>query len=225
MSTQTIDYLHIPIYPISVASHHILLSASTARSWVSGRSYPTQDGEKQSKPLLRLADPKNKRASFTNLVELFMIKAITKQYAVPLREIRAALEYLKKESDIPHPLAHYSLQTDGKYILVEHFGGLVNASRWGQREMADLINPYVDRIRWENDLAVGLSPVLRRETSDAVFIDPTIKGGRPCVKGTGITTVSIADRWSAGETYEEIAADFGIDLHFVEEAIRFEKAS
>jgi uncharacterized protein (DUF433 family) len=225
MSAQIIDYLNIPIYPISVASHHLMLSFSTARSWVSGRSYETQGGKRHSKPLLSLADPRNKRASFTNLVELFMIQAIRQQYNVPMQEIRRAINYLKKQTDYPHPLAHSSLKTDGKYILVDQFDGLINASRGGQVEMADLIDPYVNRIRWAEDLAVGLSPFLRREQSDAVYIDPKIKGGRPCVKGTGITTTTLADRWAAGETYQEIASDFGLESYLVEEAIRFEKAS
>lgn len=154
-----------------------------------------------------------------------MIQAIRKQYEVPMNEIRNALQYMKSELKIQHPLAHSSLQTDGKYLLVEKFDNLINASKWGQYEAVDIISRYVERIEWNGELAVGLSPILRRAQSDAVYIDPTIRGGRPCVKGTGITTISLADRWSAGESYQEIAVDFGIDLYLVEEAIRFEKAS
>lgn len=225
MKSNTIDYLRVPIYPISAAAHHIMLPVSTARSWIAGRKYPTQSGQKSFKALLELADPKNKRASFTNLVELFMIQAIRTQYNVPLYEIRRALDFLKNRLQIEHPLASKKLQTDGKYILIESFGHLLNASKYGQHEMPEIIQPYLDRIEWENDLAVKLSPFLKREDSDAVCIDPTIKGGRPCVKGTGITTVVLADRWSAGETYREIAMDFSLDIQLVEEAIRFEKAN
>jgi len=225
MNVHAIDYLHLPIYPISAASHHIMLPVSTARSWVAGRMYPTKSGRKSFKPLLTLADPKNKRASFTNLVELFMIQAIRTQYNVPLPQIRLALDFLKTELKIERPLASKALQTDGKYILVDYFGDLLNASRWGQHEMAEVIQPYLDRIDWENELAVRLAPFLRREDSDAIIIDPKVKGGRPCVKGTGITTVALVDRWEAGETHQEIAEDFRIDIRLVEEAIRFEKAS
>ncbi len=225
MISTAIDYLNIPIYPISVASHHILLPNSTARSWVSGRPYKTKGGKQKFNPLLTLADPENKRASFTNLVELFMIQAIRSQFNVPMPEIRKALDYLKKELDLDHPLAHHSLQTDGKSILVKQFGGLVNASRYGQHEMGPLIEPYLSRIIWEKEYAVKLSPFLRRHDSDAVIIDPRIKGGRPCVKGTATPTIVIADRWSAGETYKELATDFNLDINLIEEAIRFEQAS
>lgn len=225
MKTTPIDYLHTPIYPIRTAANHIMLPVSTARSWIAGRTYPTQGGRKSFKALLELADPGNKRASFTNLVELFMIQAIRTQYEVPLHEIRRALDFLKNRLNIEHPLASRKLQTDGKYILVESLGHLLNASKYGQHEMADVIQPYLDRIEWDDDLAVKLAPFLRRADSDAVCIDPMVKGGRPCVKGTGIPTVVLADRWVAGETYQEIAKDFGIDKRLVEEAIRFEKAN
>ena len=64
---------------------------------------------------------------------------------------------------------------------------------------------------------------LRLQPNSAVVIDPRIQFGRPCLTGTGITTSIIAERFAAGETIAEIAADYDREAADVEEAIRYER--
>jgi uncharacterized protein (DUF433 family) len=46
--------------------------------------------------------------------------------------------------------------------------------------------------------------------------------GRPVLLGTGVTTLSIAERFDAGESIEDLAADYGRPRGEIEEAIRCE---
>ncbi len=68
----------------------------------------------------------------------------------------------------------------------------------------------------------GLTVTVRQEVADAVqralaylesrdrwiASDPEIKGGAPVIAGTRISAYSVADRVAAGDTVEEIAAEF-----------------
>ena len=55
-----------------------------------------------------------------------------------------------------------------------------------------------------------------------VVIDPRVAFGRPTLSGTGVTTLSIAERFDAGESIEALAVDYGRTRDEVEEAIRCE---
>jgi len=46
--------------------------------------------------------------------------------------------------------------------------------------------------------------------------------GRACVKGTGIQTAVIYDRWVAGESVVAIAQDYGLGRTAIEQAIVYE---
>ena len=52
--------------------------------------------------------------------------------------------------------------------------------------------------------------------------NPSIAGGLPIVRGTGLLTEDLADRFVAGESIAEIVADYPITPEEVERAIRFE---
>jgi uncharacterized protein (DUF433 family) len=58
-----------------------------------------------------------------------------------------------------------------------------------------------------------------------VAIDPRVQFGRPCVSGTGVPTDVLHERFLAGEGIEEIASDYGLEVHQVEAAIRYEHRS
>ena len=103
--------------------------------------------------------------------------------------------------------------------------------------MREILEALLKRIeRDERGLAVRLYPFSRRPTVVApehtlpllkdsprlVVIDPRVGFGRPVLAGTGITTLTIAERFDAGESIEELAADYGRSREEIEEAIRCE---
>ena len=54
-----------------------------------------------------------------------------------------------------------------------------------------------------------------------IMIDPGIAFGKPCLKRLGVKTDIIADRFLAGETIEDLTADYGAQPEEIQEAIRW----
>jgi uncharacterized protein (DUF433 family) len=72
---------------------------------------------------------------------------------------------------------------------------------------------------------IRLYPYTRIETGHepcVVMIDPLVSFGRPVLTGTGSPTSVVAERFTAGESVEDLARDYGRDGAEIEEAIRFE---
>ncbi len=208
----------LPAYTPLAVAHHLRLPIGTVRYWALGRDH--------HKPVIELADPKNRLLSFENLVEIHVLSAITRQYGVKLSAVRAAVTYLKAGLHSRRPLLEERMLTDGKSLLVEKYGTYVNASHGGQLGMREVLSIYMERIeRDRGKQPVSLSPFTREGATDdprRVTIDPRIQFGRPCISGTGIPTFEVASRFNAGESYRDLAADFGRDETDIEEAVRYE---
>jgi uncharacterized protein (DUF433 family) len=58
-----------------------------------------------------------------------------------------------------------------------------------------------------------------------IAIDPAVAFGRPVIAGSRVPTVEIFERFIAGESPDEIAADFGRTVEEVHEAIRCENTA
>lgn len=58
-----------------------------------------------------------------------------------------------------------------------------------------------------------------------IVIDPRIAFGRPVVVRVGVSTSAIAERIDAGETVENIAADYDLGPSEVEQAALYERAA
>lgn len=177
--------------------------------------------------VIDIADPKGKRLSFENLVEVHVLAGIRRQHKISLQEVRKAIEFMRKRLDVNHPLAHQQMLTDGKSLFVEKYGNLVSVSKAGQMELEKLVETYVRRIEHDrtSGSAIRLFPFTSKTIENAprsIVIDPRIQFGRPCLAGTGIPTAEIADRCRAGESIASIAADFERTPLDVEEALRFE---
>lgn len=72
---------------------------------------------------------------------------------------------------------------------------------------------------------VRLYPFTRRrelEEPKAIVIDPEVSFAKPVLVGTGILTATVAERYKAGESVEELVADYDMKQKEIEEGIRFE---
>ena len=191
-----------------------------------GRKYPTANGPRTFEPVILIADPEDSLLSFRNLVEVHVLSAIRRKHRVRLQDVRDALNYLRAHLRSQHPLADREMHTDGINLFIEEWGKLVNISREGQLAIRAVLADHLDRIdRNPEGIAVRLFPFSGRPEQRAVVIDPRIKYGRPCISGTGIPTDIVAGRFTAGDTIEEIAEDYGRPPRQIEEAIRFENAA
>lgn len=199
--------------------------------WIFGQAYPTAGGAKRSRPIIAVAAAPPPRLSFVNMVEAHVLSAIRYHHGLSLPTVRRAVEYLTREFGSSHPLAEEQFQTDGVNLFVERLG-LLNVSAPGQFAMREILSALLRRIdRDEHGLAIRLYPFSRRpspvaqalaESPRLIVIDPRIGFGRPVLSGTGVTTLSIAERFDAGESIEALATDYSRPREEIEEAIRCE---
>lgn len=228
------DPRELPAYTVPDAAHLAGVPAATLRSWVSGRTYPTQAGVQLFKPVIERPVANTPLLSFVNVIEAHVLAAIRRHHNVPLQNVRLALDYVRERFDSPHPLAEQAFETNGVDLFVRQFGTIINVSRKGQIAMKDMIEAHLERIEHDSQgRALKLFPfVRRRDDLDAeqmkaqpkfIVVDPRVSFGRPVLSGTGIPTLAIADRFQAGESLLSIAADYDSDPEHIEEALRYER--
>lgn len=214
------------MYSVAEAAQYVRIPPSTLRSWVLGRTYPTKAGDQRFEPLIQIADPANRQFSFYDLVEAHVLSAIRGKYGLRLTQVRKALDYLQGSRPQRHPLAAWEFATDGVDLFVEAYGRLVNASKQGQIGMKDILHQWLRRIdRDSANTAVQFYPFTRSGTDEqpkVVVIDSRISFGRPVMRGTGIRTEVVWERYMAGESTAELADDYGLEPSKIEEAIRAE---
>jgi uncharacterized protein (DUF433 family) len=164
--------------------------------------------------------------SFINLIESHVLDAVRREFNIAFPVIRSAISYLRREFKSDHPLAEQKIETDGRDLFIRSFDKLIAASKAGQLAMPELIGSYLKRIEWdEHGLARRLYPFTRKRSADeprVIVIDPRISFGRPVLKGTGIRTALVAERYKAGESIQELSKDYGRERLDIEEAIRCE---
>lgn len=220
------DPRDIPTYSISDAAKYLRIPSGTIRSWTVGRHYPISNGSNFFKPLIVTKDLKPRLLSFTNLVEIHVLRAIRKHHKIQLDKVRIALDYIDEQFQVSHPLARERFRTDGVDLFIERYGSLINASKCGQTDMKDAFNAHLERIEPDDTgLAIKLYPFTRSHEEDnprIVVIDPRIAFGRLAIADTGIATSILAERYQAGDSIEDLAYDYDCDRLKIEEAIRCE---
>lgn len=240
------DLLDTPAYGISDAARYLLLAVATLRSWVVGRNYPTKRrGKRRFEPLIEIAAPG--LLSFRNLAEAHILATLRRDHHVNMKAVRNAVNHMKEKLGDRHPLVNPNMRTDGVSIFLKWYTGALADSRirassqensfglspWaledvsgsGQWALGDILEGSLRRLDWESFGPVRLFPFTRRgEFSEPklVVIDPAISFGKPVLVGTGISTSTIAERYKAGESIEELARDYDRDSSEIQEAIRCE---
>lgn len=197
---------------------------STLRTWFKGRSYPTSGGTRRSPNLLTPAA--DDALSFQNLVQAHVVQGIRKHYHIPMHQVRRALTYLHEYVGNLDLLASNKFYHDGEHLLLDIEDRLISLSERGQTVSEPILRQYLSRIDYAGD---GFARRLRpfhytptgRHEPQHIIIDPTIAFGKPCLKRLGVKTDIIADRFLAGETIEDLAADYGAQPEEIQEAIRW----
>jgi uncharacterized protein (DUF433 family) len=226
----------IPAYNSFDAAHYLRMPENTIRNWAFGYMVPTRaGGQRQTKPLIQVADRAGHAFSFFNLVELHVLRALRREYRVEMIKIRRAIEFLQERLNCERPLITEEMETDGTNIFVTKVGKLINVSAEGQLAMKELLHAYLRRIdRDEHGIALRLFPFTsgRELTPDGtsaaprvIAIDPAVAYGRPVIVGSRVPTTEVFQRFNAGESPDELAADFGRTTAEILEAVRCENAA
>lgn len=222
------DLRQHPAYAISEAAGYLRLPVSTLRSWVLGQRYYDVNREaKLFKPVIGIADAKNRQLSFINLVEAFVLAGIRREYEVPLPKVRKALDYVKRVFGTRQPLAEEQFETDGADLFVEKYRALIGASQDGQLQMREIIRDRLRRVRRDPKglpEKIILFPAAAGDKRGAdVIIDPKRSFGRPVLDRLGVRTVVVFERFMAGDNIEILARDYAVPPQAIQDAIRCER--
>lgn len=212
----------VPLYSIAAAAGHLRLPSSTVHWWARGRP-------QQGYPPV-IAGESTDLLSFNDLIELYVVKALTRGRNVPLKAVRRAVEYAASEMDVDRVLLSNELFTFGDKLLIRHLGAIVDISRSGQLALEQVVESYMERIeRSEVGLPIMLHPGFTSETKVdhryPVSVSPLVAFGSPTLTGTGIKTTVVAARVDSGETPAEVAKDYGVPESLVMNALVFENAA
>jgi uncharacterized protein (DUF433 family) len=218
-----------PAYTLAEATRYLRLPAATLRSWVLGRQYPTAEGRADFPPLLRPASRKPPWLSFSNLIEAHVLRSLRTEHGVPVKALRGALAYAEKTLGIDRLLLRPELRTDAGRVFLDRYGELIELTASGQLAMRRLFDEHLKRIEWDSSrFPVRLYPFLSASAPSAerpIVIDPRIAFGRPVVVSKGISTSTIAERVDAGESVNDIAADYDLAESDIEQAVVYERAA
>ncbi len=218
------DIRHMPLYSPAEAARFLRLPPSTVRAWAFGQRYKVKDEARRFQPVINAADPKARRLSFVNLVELLVLAAIRKGHGVELKQVRSAVDFLRKRYPSNHPLADNEFQTNGIDLFIEKYGSLLNISQDGQIAIKEVIQQYLRLVdRDPSGVPFKLHLPRRPGAPDplaAVVIDPERGFGRPVLDGRGIRTEVIWERFQAGESIASLAQDYGLEPAVIEDILR-----
>ncbi len=106
-----------PLYGIQEAARYVRANPQALRTWVMGAE------SRRLPPVLTPADLHDaEKLSFINLIEAHMLVALRVTHRISMPKVRAAVEWLKKETGSQHPLAECQIETDGISVFVRHLG-------------------------------------------------------------------------------------------------------
>lgn len=145
---------------------------------------------------------------------------------IPLRSIRNAILYLQKAHPSEHPLLSKEFYTDGLDLFIKGMDDTENLSRQGQLGFKPILDLFLHRIEFDEKFRPKkVWPLVKgqEESDKVVSMVFGVSAGRPTVDGTGVPVVMLWQRNQAGESEEELADDYDIDVVKVKKAIEYIK--
>ena len=216
-------------YTLAEAARYVRVAPATLRSWTLGRGYATAGGARRFRPLIHPPSQRESILSFNNLIEAHVLRSLRTDHGVPLHAVRQALQYAEHALKIDRLLLRGDLLTDAGQLFLDRYGELLNLSASGQLAMRRLFQEHLKRVDWDKwQFPVRLFPFVTTERTVAdrpIAIDANVAFGRPIVLKAGVATRAIVDRIDAGESVEDLAADYGLTGGEVEEAVLYERAA
>lgn len=228
--TKDVDFdRDVAAYTLAEAARYVRLPVATLRSWVLGRRYPTAGGSGDFPPLIRLASREPPWLSFSNLIEAHVLRSLRTEHGVPVKALRSALAYAEKSLGIDRLLLRPELRANAGKVFLDRYGELIEITASGQLAMRRLLAEHLKRVEWDSSrFPVRLYPFLSAAAPSGerpIVIDPRIAFGRPVVLRKGISTSTIAERVDAGESVDDLAADYGLGPLEIEQAVVYERAA
>ena len=219
------DPRDLAAYTVAEAARYVRIPAPTLRAWVAGQSYAQHSGRPPFRTLITAPENNPPRLTFNNLIETYTLRALRTKHAVSIQAARRAIDFAEQYYNIHRLLLHPKLRTSAGDLFLEKYREFVNLNQSGQLVIEKLFNNYLKRIELDGFYLPARLYPFDNDIDKTIVIDPQVAFGRPFIARRGISTAAIVDRVNSGESYNEIAADYGLDPTEVEEALFYEQAA
>ncbi|OBB20746.1 hypothetical protein A5761_04385 [Mycolicibacterium setense] len=212
------------VYVYAEVDRLIGLHGGTARRWINGYAR----GGVVYEPILRVEPRDTPWVTWGEFVEARMLAEFRDRDKVRTSRLREAVTSLRRVYQIDYPLAHLKPYLDVQGHDITMTGaevGLADAQvvvRTWQRLLGDA--------KWLADVAVlhnddAGHAVFSQLPADRDFPDIVINPGRlsgqPTFNGSRVSPVTIAGMAKGGVAHEDLAADYGLSLQQVQQAIDY----
>lgn len=233
MANDAPDRFTTPIYNAREAALYLGVPTTTFESWAKGysRRFPDRPEVRGAPVVTRLQPRRRGEASipFVGLAEGLVLTAIRRS-GVSLQRVRPALERLQAEIGLEHALASRKLYTDGAEVLYEfarregdtpegHDARQLVVVRNNQGVFTDLVQDYLQRVEFGSDGYVQVIRLPHYSEAD-VLADPRRSFGQPIFSAGGARVEDVLGLFRAGESLATVAAEFGVPMEHVEDALR-----
>jgi uncharacterized protein (DUF433 family) len=207
------------MYTEGAAARLLRVAPSTLHWWLEGRP-------PRYRPVIRTEPTGSRVVTWAEFVEAGLLRSYRRDHDVPLKELREFIDRLRDEFQVPYPMADrrpyvgpgrrllIDLQNrshlDPEFFLVATANDQVILTAPGEE--------FFERVTWSGDEPAAWRP--HQDMDSPVRINPLVRFGRPSVGG--ISTEAIAGELDGGASFEEVAADFGLDIESVRWAFSYE---
>jgi len=212
------------MYTEAAAARLLGVAQNTLNYWLEG-------GERRGKvyrPVIRV-EPRGERAAVT--WGEFLEAALLREYRrrqVPMLELRDFIDKIRDQFGVPYPLADRRPYIGGKRLLSEaqNDSGLgadfcLVAVVRDQLVLTPPADAWYERVSWDGDLAAEWRP--HNDRLSPVRMDPKVRFGLPAIGG--VRTAILWEHSGAGETDEDIAAEFDLPVDSVRWALAYETSA
>jgi len=226
LHSQAIGLLGKGIYTVPDASRLSGVAPRRIRYWLKGLSSEDVPEEVERHLWQGELMPINDKIAlgFLDLQEVRLIDAFLKA-GVSWSLLRRAHGIARERYGIEHPFCTRRFVTDGCHIIeetkTEPDGIACEEVVLGQCVFPQVIRPFLRELEFAgNDQLVRWWPL---GTDRAVVLDPRRHFGQPIVARFGIATEILQAAATAGQTAEEIAEWYELDLQSVRDSMEFEQ--
>jgi uncharacterized protein (DUF433 family) len=220
MSVHTIRPRDARVYTIAEAARLARTSPGNIRNWLRGSSRPGR----RMKPVLAGRG----QAGQPTLLTFVEVAVVARHRdgsgrTVPLKRLREAHAFARRELGLAHPFASQRFSVEGGHIIHDF-----DEAHPGARIALDLEGVFVLPLEFSDEfkamdfdpgdgLALRWHPAGRAAPID---IDPSLGAGRPVIEGRNLRVQLLADRLREGWTIEEIADDYALPNEVVLRALQ-----
>lgn len=218
-----LEVLDRDVYSEAEAARLLGVAQGTLHYWLEGG---TQNGQ-DYRPVIR-PEPRGERVvTWAEFVEAALLRQYRQIHRVAMAELRAFIELLRTEFEVPYPLAHKRPFVSGRRLIYDAQDTIGLDAKYCLVSFANnqlLLTPpaqsFLDRVTWDGDVAAGWKP--HDDPKSPVRINPHVRFGRPAVGG--VSTEALWEYVQDGASEDEVADDFDMSADDVGWALAYERS-